>query len=72
MSGAVRAAANELGFLQICVSRLPGLGVEEGVSSTLSFSCGWGLPEAFPRGNSLTLIKCELTPKPFPPVRISL
>lgn len=66
MSGAVRAAANEPGFLQICVSRWPALGVEEGVSSALSFSCGWSLPEAFPRENSLTLIKCELTPKPFP------
>lgn len=66
MSGAVRAAANEPGFLQICVSRWPALGVEEGVSSALSFSCGWSLSEAFPRENSLTLIKCELTPKPFP------
>lgn len=62
----VSTAANELGILQICVSHSPGLAVEEGVSSTWSFSCGWSLPEAFPQEDSLILLKCELTPRLFP------
>lgn len=60
MSGAVITAANEVGFLQICVGNSPGLVVQEGVSSTWSFSCGWNLPlrEFF------GFIKCELTLSP--------
>lgn len=72
MSGAVSTAAHEPGILQICVSHSPGLGVEEGVSSTWSFSCGWSLPEASPGENSLTSLKCELTPKPLGVYQLSL
>lgn len=66
-STAVRTAANEVAFLQICVSRLTDSGVQEGVSSDLSFSYGWSISKGFLSCEFFdALIKCDLTPKPFP------
>lgn len=66
-STSVGTAANEVGFLQICVSCSTDLGVEEGVSSDLSFSCNWSISEGFLSCEFFgALIKCDLTLKPFP------
>lgn len=60
-------APNEVGFLQICVSHSTDLGVKEGVSSDLSFSCGRSISKGFLSCEFFdALIKCDLTPKPFP------
>lgn len=67
-SPSVSAAGNEVGFLQICASHSADLGVKEGVSSDLSFSCGWSISKGFLSCEFFdALIKCDLAPKPFPP-----
>lgn len=54
-STSVSTAANEVGFLRICVSCSTDLGVKEGVSSDLSFSCNGAFLRAFSHVNSLVL-----------------
>lgn len=67
MSTRVSTAANEGGFRQSCVSCLTDVGVEEGVSSDLSFSCGWSVSKGFLSCEFFdALIKCDLALKPFP------
>lgn len=66
-STSASTAANEVGFLQICVSHSTDLGVEEGVSSDLSFFCRWSIFKGFLSCEFFdALIKCDLTLKPFP------
>lgn len=65
-STSVSTAANEVGFLQICVSCSTDLGIKEGVSSDLSFSCNWSISKGFLSCEFFgALIKCDLTLKPF-------